>query len=244
VGSPLYARLREDLRASIEKGEYAVGDYLPTEAELCRTFGASRHTVREALRGLVEAGMIERRQGAGSKVVPFSLDKVLVQSVAHSFAEIWETAKATRLTVGSSEIAALDDAESDLMGVPVGSRWLRIEAERRTLEGNRLINTMVIYAHARFNHILKDLGNIQMPLFAIVESHSGERVEEAIVEISTCYLTKPEAERLHQDEGSAALKIVRRYLDVSGSTMLVGVNYHPAETFTYKIKMERKPDRS
>lgn len=240
----MYARLREDLRASIVNGEYAVGSYLPTEAELGKMFGASRHTVREALRGLVELGMIERRQGAGSKVVPFSLDNVLVQSVAHSFSEIWGTAKVSRLVVDDSKVVALGHADSDLVGVPVGSRWLRIEAERVTIEGNRLISTMVIFAHARFTAILKDVGNTQMPLFAIVEKHSGERVEEAVVEISTCYLTKQEAARLGQEEGSAGLKVVRRYLDVSGSTMLVGINYHPAETFTYKIRMERKPDPS
>ena len=42
---------------------------LPTESELCDEFNASRFTVREALRRLVEQGMVQRRQGAGSIVV-------------------------------------------------------------------------------------------------------------------------------------------------------------------------------
>ena len=37
----------------------------PTESELCDEFNASRFTVREALRRLVEQGMVQRRQGAG-----------------------------------------------------------------------------------------------------------------------------------------------------------------------------------
>ena len=43
---------------------------LPTESELCEEFGASRYTVREALRRLVDQGMVHRRQGAGSVASP------------------------------------------------------------------------------------------------------------------------------------------------------------------------------
>lgn len=46
------------------------GKRLPTEAELCRRYGASRVTVRAALRSLREAGFIDIRQGQGSTVLP------------------------------------------------------------------------------------------------------------------------------------------------------------------------------
>jgi hypothetical protein len=42
---------------------------LPTESELCDEFNASRFTIREALRRMLEQGMVQRRQGAGSVVV-------------------------------------------------------------------------------------------------------------------------------------------------------------------------------
>ncbi|KDN20493.1 FadR/GntR family transcriptional regulator [Amycolatopsis rifamycinica] len=56
------------LRSSIERGEYAVGGKLPSEAALSREFEVSRSVVREALRGLQALGMTESKTGKGTFV--------------------------------------------------------------------------------------------------------------------------------------------------------------------------------
>jgi DNA-binding FadR family transcriptional regulator len=56
------------LRSSIERGEHAVGDKLPSEAALSREFEVSRSVVREALRGLQALGMTESKSGKGTFV--------------------------------------------------------------------------------------------------------------------------------------------------------------------------------
>ncbi|MEU6524710.1 FadR/GntR family transcriptional regulator [Streptomyces sp. NPDC046924] len=57
------------LRDAIERGAYAVGDKLPSEAELCRTLGVSRPVLREALRALQTMGLTVSRTGKGTFVV-------------------------------------------------------------------------------------------------------------------------------------------------------------------------------
>ncbi|ARP73535.1 FadR family transcriptional regulator [Streptomyces pluripotens] len=57
------------LRDAIERGEYAVGDKLPSEAELCRTLEVSRPVLREALRALQTMGLTASRTGKGTFVV-------------------------------------------------------------------------------------------------------------------------------------------------------------------------------
>ncbi|MFD7885804.1 FadR/GntR family transcriptional regulator [Streptomyces bauhiniae] len=57
------------LRGAIERGEYAIGDKLPSEAELCRTLAVSRPVVREALRALHTMGLTVSRTGKGTFVV-------------------------------------------------------------------------------------------------------------------------------------------------------------------------------
>ena len=56
----------EQLRARINNGTWAVGQRLPTEPELAAQLNISRNTVREAMRVLAFAGLIEIRQGDGS----------------------------------------------------------------------------------------------------------------------------------------------------------------------------------
>ncbi|NUS27022.1 MAG: FadR family transcriptional regulator, partial [Streptomyces sp.] len=63
--SPLVEQAAERLRAQIAAGHWEVGSKLPGETTLARELGVGRSTVREALRALAGAGLVQPRQGAG-----------------------------------------------------------------------------------------------------------------------------------------------------------------------------------
>jgi len=65
---PKYQKVFDALQSDIQSGRLRTGDRLPSEAELERTFGASRITVGRAVRDLQLAGLVERRAGSGSYV--------------------------------------------------------------------------------------------------------------------------------------------------------------------------------
>lgn len=69
AGMKLYEQVLEQIKAMIAQGLYRKGDLLPSEKELMDMMGVSRVTVREALRLLSEAGLIETHRGKGSFVV-------------------------------------------------------------------------------------------------------------------------------------------------------------------------------
>ena len=56
--APLYARLKEVLRARILDGTYAPYGQMPSEHELCAMFEVSRITVRQALGDLQKEGLL------------------------------------------------------------------------------------------------------------------------------------------------------------------------------------------
>jgi GntR family transcriptional regulator len=62
---PKYLQVREVLKRRMYR-EYELGEQIPTEAVLGREFGVSRETVREALRGLEQEGLIRRHRAKGT----------------------------------------------------------------------------------------------------------------------------------------------------------------------------------
>lgn len=65
---PLYARIREGLKARILDGTYPPHGRLPSESRLMSEFGVSRITVRQALQDLQNQNLIFSVQGKGSFV--------------------------------------------------------------------------------------------------------------------------------------------------------------------------------
>ncbi|MHC4916691.1 MAG: LacI family DNA-binding transcriptional regulator [Planctomycetota bacterium] len=65
----LYEQLAEELKDLIAR-DRLWGGHLPPERELARTYGVSQDTVRRSLEVLVRDGLVIRRQGQGTRVLP------------------------------------------------------------------------------------------------------------------------------------------------------------------------------
>ena len=66
--SPKYIHLANWLRAGIREGRQRPGDKLHSENTLCRMFGLSRQTVRQAIGLLEQENLVVRRRGSGTYV--------------------------------------------------------------------------------------------------------------------------------------------------------------------------------
>jgi DNA-binding FadR family transcriptional regulator len=76
-GDALHQRIQDRItRFIIERG-FRPGDPLPAEADLARTLGISRPSLREAMKALQTLGVIEARHGSGTYVGRFSLDPLV-----------------------------------------------------------------------------------------------------------------------------------------------------------------------
>ncbi len=68
-GTPYYVQLAAIIRRQIADGSWDVGDKLPTLRDLVATFGLSPMTVRHALAGLEQEGLISAERGRGTFVI-------------------------------------------------------------------------------------------------------------------------------------------------------------------------------
>lgn len=118
------AQVERQLKDAILMGKFAPGDKLPPETELAQQFGVSRPTIREALGGLVTAGLIRKIPGvAGGSFVnsvnPDSLSRMLKESVGTTLRlgtlHIGELTQVRRvLEIPSARLAAENRSEDDL----------------------------------------------------------------------------------------------------------------------------------
>ena len=67
---PKHRQIFEQLRHAISSAEYGPGERLPSEAELGKQFGTSRITVAKAVNELQKQGLVSRRPGSGTYVLP------------------------------------------------------------------------------------------------------------------------------------------------------------------------------
>lgn len=73
----VFQEVAAQLRQQIAEGRFRPGDRLPSERELAEAFGVSRASVRDAIRVLELAGLVEPRQGEGTVVRELTLDALV-----------------------------------------------------------------------------------------------------------------------------------------------------------------------
>ena len=112
---PLATRISDQLREEIRSGGWPVGSRIPGEHQLVEALGASRSTIREALRGLVHAGLLEARPGDGTYVRAASELEVALQRRAsvEEAIDVFEVREA--LEVHAARLAATRASRADVV---------------------------------------------------------------------------------------------------------------------------------
>ncbi len=147
------------LRAQIDSGEWGIGDRIPTESELSDQLEVGRNTVREAVRALAHAGLLEIRQGAGTFVRASSeLGGALRRRLERSrLRENLEVRRA--LEMEAARLAALRRTEEDLAEI---ERTLALRDEAwRVQDMSTFVETDFAFhravVHATHNPLLIEL---------------------------------------------------------------------------------------
>jgi DNA-binding GntR family transcriptional regulator len=234
---PLYARIEAKLRDAIADGRHPVGSLLPTEAELCSTLKVSRHTVREALRRLAEAGLVERRQGAGSLVIAREPSRGEVHAI-RNIDGLMRYAADTRLLIHRRGLVPLSrEAAAQALG-EAGAMWLSVDGLRIGQDG-RPLATADILIHPRFASIAPDLPE-HGAIYRVIEQRFGVEVAEVVQEISAGAMPPAIAAALRRKPRETGMFFMRRYVLTGGQTLLVSRSWHPAERFTYAMRLRRQ----
>lgn len=239
-GQPRYRQIYGLLRERIAAGRYPLGSNLPTEVELCAEFGVSRYTVREALRRLVDQGVLARRQGSGSAVIALEPHRGFVHQV-RSLADLFQYALDTHLDIQSIAMVEIDEDVAEAIEAEPGSRWLLVRALRLQERGGDPICVTHSYIPERLAWIEEEIPGCVGPFYALLEARAGEPVSDAVQEIKAEPMPRPIASALGVRPGDYALRLLRRYSSRKG-TLIASFSWHPADSFTYRMQLQRSAE--
>lgn len=237
----LYMRLVRNISEDIRAGRLPVGARLPTEIELRRRFNASRHTVREALRHLREAGLITSRQGSGSVVAMADQPRRYVHSVT-SIDELFRYAAANTFTVAESGLVTADVALAQRLDSSPGRTWLRVAGPRHIATMDEPICWLEVYIHSSFAGIEKEIGALQAPIYSLIEARFGERIVEVRQTLRATTVGAAIASALGVAPGSPALEIERSFLSSRHKVLEISFSTHPLGRFSYSMVMRQEDD--
>lgn len=200
--APLYLQLQQLLRDAITNNLLAEDDAIPAERDLAIEYDVSRITVRKAIGGLVEEGLLTRRRGAGTFVagrVEKSFSKL------SSFSEDMIARGRTPSSQWVSRAPGTVTPEEALsLGLSPGAPVYRFQRVRFADEVPMAIEISTIAGFA-----LPGIEAVDRSLYAALE-RTGNRPVRALQRLRAVPFGLDHAKMLDVDPGHAGLLIERR----------------------------------
>ena len=200
--APLYVQLQQLIRDAINRNVLTKNDALPAERDLAVEYDVSRITVRKAIGGLVEEGLLTRRRGAGTFVAT-RVEKNF--SKLSSFSEDMVSRGRTPSSVWVSRTMGMVTPEESLsLGLSPGSAVYRFQRIRYADDVPMALEYTTIAGYC-----LPSVDAVEDSLYEALEA-AGNRQVRALQRLRAVHFSPEHAKMLGVDAGHAGLFIERR----------------------------------
>ncbi len=235
---PLYYRLAGIIKKKILDSEFAVGNAIPTEAELQREYGVSRPTIRKAIELLIKQGFLVRERN----YTPYVAQAKLTHPVG-TISSFTEDMLAKGITPGTRLISLCYTRPPEIV-----VRYLKVSNHEETvfLKRVRLANNEPIlisnsYIPKKLVPDLVEKGLSRESLYQILERDYGITLFETDETIQAVSAEKEEAKLLDIKVGSPLLLVHRLVRDKDGVCVEYNSSVFRGDRFKYhKILTGRK----
>ncbi len=226
---PLYQQLQRAIREAIENRVLAPDDALPAERQIAADLAISRITVRKAIDGLVEEGLLVRRQGSGNFVAA-RIEKNFAKLT--SFSEDMRSRGRTPRSVWLKRAEGLVTPEEALtLRLSPGTPVYRFHRLRYADETPMCLEFATIVASA-----LPSLDAVGTSLYEALE-RAGNRPVRALQRLRALLLNAEQAKLLHAREGDAGLLVERVGFLRDGSAAEFCQTYFRGDTYDFVAEL-------
>ncbi len=203
---PAYIIIYDALKKEIQAGKYHVSELLPTEPELEKIFHVSRTTIRRAMEVLKEEGLVEIKQGRGTRVLDYRTKQDLnkVTSVTESLRRRGYDVRTKSMYIDMIPVS--EDLGKELH-LKHGDKAARIQ--RIQLANEKPVVIMTNYIPSKLVPDIKQFTNQFSGLYQFLEEHYGLEINAANDKIYAKGADFTESEMLDIQPGTALLCIHR-----------------------------------
>jgi len=236
---PRYSEVADLIRLQIMTGRYAVGSLLPSESDLRVEYSVSRHTIRDATRQLVMAGLVLPEHGRGVRVVS---DKSTAQInvVFGSMEGIERYGRLTHLVDVHYRMIAANSTLAREMQCGIGDELLHIQSFRVPRDVLTSMGTAwnETYVLGKFAGMIEEVETWYGAVYSLIEQRYGERIISIRQEVTALNLKARVAQKLKAKSGVAGLQVKRTYINAFGQPLLMGFNTYVGTTFTLAMDIK------
>ena len=237
---PKYREIADTLRGEILGGGYVAGDPFPKEFDLCDRFEVSRHTVRSALSCLEREGFLKRNKATGTVIRSVEPSAAFIQKLA-SVDDLLQYPVETRLDPKSLENVAANGIIAHWFETEQGTPLSRIRSVRSRIDDGLPLCWSEIYVRREYAGVFEQVGKDTRPVYRIVQQLYDVEISRVEIELGAVAMTNPEAQFLSVEEGTPAVRVLRRYYGRDGHVFETSVSLHPQDRFTYKLTFANEP---
>lgn len=235
---PLYAQLRERLRARIVDGSYPQGARLPAESEISAIFGVSRITVRQALGDLQKEGLIVKAPGKGSFVARRTPSQDLSRLEGFGEAMSRQGHRIVNRVVSNLDLPA-SPAVAARLGLAPGAPVTEVRRVRYL--DRQPVSFEVTYLPPDVGSRLRRENLAERDIFLILEVDYGILLGHADIQIGAMGADAALAAALGVAPGAALLRIERLTFTADGKPLDFEYLYVRGEAFQYGLRLPRHP---
>jgi GntR family transcriptional regulator len=232
---PLYAQIKQRLLALIATWD-AAGDRFFTDEQLCRRFGVSRLTVRQAVQSLVDDGFLARARGTGTTVRRAKIEEHL--SPRMNFLDEWASRGLNmRAEMLAFERVPAPEAVAAALKLRPGTRVRYIRRRRLAGAVPVSIDDRYLPLELAAKLTVRDVETRSLldVLWRQVRlDHCDQQVEALLAEGELVGL-------LSVMPGAALLARRMVYVDDDGRAVMAGRSYHRADLVRYAVQIALQP---
>jgi GntR family transcriptional regulator len=227
---PLYIQIKNKLVSNIKDGTWKPGASIPSESRLIEQYNVSRTTIRQAIREMVQDGILETSRGAPAKVKEIPEESVGNPGIVHH-----EIGTEMSVIILRMEKSRTHYSAKHHLSLPETAEVFFME-RLRTADGIPIAIQRSFFP-VEAGETIEQAAEKEFDLFPALGEH-GIHHTNIKEHVSAANATQEEADLLGTAPGEALITIERTTLGIDAAPIEYSTTKYTPKAFNYTIELE------